>query len=168
MSLSMYQATVPVFVRMLTNLVAILEKAAAHCEEKRIDPAALINFRLYPDMFALAKQVQIAADAAKKCTAYLAGVAVPKVEDTEQSFAELIERVKKTIEFVNSFTPEKFDGTEDKEIRIPRGDTMLTYRGQAYLLNRVLPNFYFHITTAYDILRHNGVELGKRDYLGRQ
>jgi uncharacterized protein len=167
MSLTMYQASVPVFVRMLTNLVAILEKAAAHCEERKIDPAVLINFRLYPDMFAFAKQVQIAADAAKNGAAYLAGVEPPKFDNAEQTFAELIERVKKTIEFVNGFAPERIDGTEEKEVNIPRGDTMLTYRGQAYLLNRVLPNFFFHITTAYDILRHNGVELGKRDYLGK-
>ncbi|MGA7950432.1 MAG: DUF1993 domain-containing protein [Thiobacillaceae bacterium] len=167
MSLTMYQASVPVFVRMLNNLVAILEKAAAHCEEKKIDPAALVNCRLYPDMFAFAKQIQIAADAAKNGAAYLAGVESPKFDNTEQTFGELIERVKKTIEFVNGFAPESIDGTEEKEINIPRGDTMLTYSGQAYLLNRVLPNFFFHITTAYDILRHNGVELGKRDYLGR-
>lgn len=167
MSLTMYQASVPVFVRMLNNLVAILGKAAAHCEEKKIDPAALINFRLYPDMFAFAKQVQIAADAAKNGAAYLAGAEPPKFDNVEQTFAELIERVKKTIEFVNGFAPERIDGTEEKEVSIPRGDTMLTYRGQAYLLNRVLPNLYFHITTAYDILRHNGVELGKRDYLGK-
>lgn len=167
MSLTMYQASVPVFVRMLNNLIAILEKAAAHCEERKIDPAVLINFRLYPDMFAFAKQVQIAADAAKNGAAYLAGVEAPKFDNAEQTFGELIERVKKTIEFVNGFVPESIDGTEEKEVNIPRGDTMLTYRGQAYLLNRVLPNFFFHITTAYDILRHNGVELGKRDYLGK-
>jgi hypothetical protein len=168
MAISMYQISVPVFGRMLDNLIAILEKAAAHCEAKKIDPAVLINYRLYPDMFALAKQVQIAADAAKKGTAYLAGVEAPKFEDTEQTFAELIERVKRTIAFVNGFKPEQIDGTEEKEVSIPRGDTMLTYRGQDYLLNRVLPNFFFHLTTAYDILRHNGVELGKRDYLGRR
>lgn len=167
MTLTMYQASVPVFNRMLNNLIAILGIAAAHCEAKKIDPAVLINDRLYPDMFAFAKQVQIAADAAKNGAAYLAGAEPPKFENTEQSFAELIERVKHTIEFVNGFKPEQIDGTEEKQVSIPRGDTMLTYRGQDYLLNRVLPNFFFHITTAYDILRHNGVELGKRDYLGR-
>jgi hypothetical protein len=167
MAVSMYQISVPVFTRMLTNLIAIMEKAAAHCAEKKIDPAVLINYRLYPDMFAFAKQVQIATDAARNGAGYLAGAEPPKFENTEQSFPELIERVKKTIEFVNSFKPEQIDGTEEKEVSITRGETTLTYKGQDYLLNRVLPNFYFHITTAYDILRHNGVALGKKDYLGR-
>jgi uncharacterized protein len=167
MTISMYQASVPVFIRMLNNLTAILEKAVAHCEAKKIDPAVLITYRLYPDMFAFARQVQVAADAAKNCAAYLAGAEPPTFENTEQTFPELIDRVRKTIDFVNSFTPEQIDGTEEKEVTIQRGETTVTYRGQEYLLNRVLPNFYFHITTAYDILRHNGVELGKRDYLGR-
>jgi uncharacterized protein len=166
MAISMYQISVPVFARMLSNLAAILEKAARHCEEKKIDPAVLIHFRLYPDMFAFAKQVQIAADAAKNVTAYLAGTEPLKFDNTEQTFAELIERVKKTIDYVNSFQPEQIDGTEEREVRITRGETTVIYRGQEYLLNRALPNFFFHITTAYDILRHNGVELGKKDYLG--
>jgi hypothetical protein len=162
----MYQISVPVFTRMLTNLAAIMEKAAAHCEENKIDPAVLINYRLYPDMFAFAKQVQIAADAAKNGSAYLAGAEPPKSDNTEQTFAELVERVKKTIEFVNAFQPEQIDGSEERDVVIKRGETTVTYKGQAYLLNRVLPNFFFHITTAYDILRHNGVVLGKKDYLG--
>lgn len=166
MSISMYQISVPVFTRMLTNLAAIMEKAAAHCEENKIDPAVLINYRLYPDMFAFAKQVQIAADAAKNGSAYLAGAEPPKSDNTEQTFAELVERVKKTIEFVNAFQPEQIDGSEERDVVIKRGETTVTYKGQAYLLNRVLPNFFFHITTAYDILRHNGVVLGKKDYLG--
>lgn len=166
MSISMYQISVPVFTRMLTNLIAIIEKAAAHCEEKKIDPSVLINYRLYPDMFAFAKQVQIATDAAKNGAAYLAGAEPPKLENTELTFPELIERVRKTIAFVNTFKPEQIDGTEEKDVVIKRGETTVTYKGQAYLLNRVLPNFFFHITTAYDILRHNGVELGKKDYLG--
>lgn len=166
MSISMYQISVPVFTRMLTNLIAIIEKAAAHCEEKKIDPSVLINYRLYPDMFAFAKQIQIATDAAKNGTAYLAGAEPPKFENTELTFPELIERVRKTIAFVNTFKPEQIDGTEDKDVVIKRGETTVIYKGQAYLLNRVLPNFFFHITTAYDILRHNGVELGKKDYLG--
>jgi hypothetical protein len=167
MPVSMYQISVPVFTRMLTSLIAIMEKAAAHCEEKKIDPAVLISYRLYPDMFAFAKQIQIATDAAKNGAGYLAGVEPPKFENTEQTFAELIGRVQKTIEFVNGFKPEQIDGSEEKEVSIKRGDTTLTYKGQEYLLNRVLPNFFFHITTAYDILRHNGVELGKKDYLGK-
>lgn len=168
MAISMYQTSIPVFTRMLNNLIAIMEKAAAHCEAKKIDPAVLISCRLYPDMFAFAKQIQIAADAAKNGAAYLAGAEAPKFDNTEQSFPDLIERVKQTIAFLNNFKSEQIDGTEEKEIIIPRGDSTLTYRGQEYLLNRVLPNLFFHITTAYDILRHNGVELGKRDYLGKQ
>jgi len=168
MAVSMYQISVPVFTRMLTNLVAILEKAAVHCEERKIDPAALIDFRFYPDMYPFSKQIQIATDAAKNGSAYLAGVEPPKSEGAEQTFPELIARIEKTIEFVNGFKPEQIDGTEEKEISIKRGESTLTYKGQEYLLNRVLPNFFFHITTAYDILRHNGVELGKKDYLGNK
>ena len=167
MPVSMYQISVPVFTRMLTNLAAILEKAAAHCEERKIDPAALTQYRFYPDMFPFWKQIHIATDAAKNGSAYLAGAEPMKFDNTEQSFPELIGRVQKTIEFVSGFKPEQIDGSEERDIRIPRGQTTLEYKGQDYLLNRVLPNFYFHITTAYDILRHNGVELGKKDYLGR-
>jgi hypothetical protein len=167
MTVSMYQISVPVFTRMLNNLTGIMEKAAAHCEERKIDPAALTQYRLYPDMFPFFKQIHIATDAARNGSAYLAGAEPLRFENTEQTFPELIGRVQKTIEYVNSFKPEQIDGTEEKEISIQRGETTLTYRGQDYLLNRVLPNFFFHITTAYDILRHNGVELGKKDYLGR-
>lgn len=166
MAVSMYQISVPVFVRMLNNLATILDKAATHCTERQIEPAALINFRLYPNMFALVRQVQVAADAAKNVCAHLAGAEPPRFENTEQTFAELVERINKTIEYVNGFTPAQIDGTEENEISITRGKTTVTYRGQDYLLNRALPNMYFHITTAYDILRHNGVELGKKDYLG--
>jgi hypothetical protein len=151
---------------MLANLVAIMEKAAAHCEERKIDPAALTQYRLYPDMFPFWKQIHIATDAAKNGSAYLAGAEPPKFENTEQTFPELIARVQKTIEFVSGFTPAQIDGSEDKAVSIKRGESMVTYKGQEYLLNRVLPNFFFHITTAYDILRHNGVALGKKDYLG--
>lgn len=167
MSLSMYQASVPVFVRMLTNLAAILEKAAAHAEAKKIDPAALIDFRFYPDMFAFAKQIQIAVDTAKNGAARLAGVEAPKFDDTERSFPELIARVHKTLDYLKTFKPEQIDGAEAREIVMKRGETSVTYTGQEFLLHRALPNLYFHITTAYDMLRHNGVELGKRDYLGR-
>lgn len=167
MTISMYQASVPVFIRMLNNLATILEKAAAHADAKKIDPAVLINFRLYPDMFAFAKQVQVAVDAAKSGAARLAGLEPPEFENTEKAFPELIERVKKTIAYLETFKPEQIDGTEEREITLTRGETSVTYLGLAFLLNRVLPNFYFHIATAYDILRHNGVELGKRDYLGR-
>jgi len=166
MSLSMYRASVPVYIRMLTNLIAIMEKAASHCEAGKIDPSVLIDYRLYPDMFSFAKQVQIAADAAKNGTAYLVGVEAPKFGDTERSFPELIERVRKTIAYLQSFKPEQIDGSEDRPIQIKRGDKVIDYRGEDLLLSRTMPNFYFHVTTAYDILRHNGVVLGKRDYLG--
>lgn len=166
MTISMYQASVPVFIRMLNNLAAILEKAAAHAEAKKIDPAVLINFRLYPDMLPFSKQIQIAADAAKLGTARLAGIESPKYQDNETTFPELIARVRKTIEYLETLKPEQIDGSEEKEISIPSHGSTLTYRGQDLLLHRALPNLYFHITTAYAILRHNGVELGKRDYLG--
>ncbi len=168
MAVSMYQISVPVFTRMLANLTAILDKAAAHCEERKIDPAALTQFRFYPDMYPFWKQIHIATDAAKNGSAYLAGTEPPKSENTEQSFPELIARVQKTIDYVNGFKPEQIDGSEEREISIKRGETTLSYKGQEYLLNRVLPNFFFHITTAYDMLRHNGVELGKKDYLGNK
>ncbi len=167
MSISMYQASVPVFTRMLNNLAAILEKAAAHCEAKKIDPASLIGFRLYPDMFAFGKQVQVACDHAKNAAARLTGTDAPEFANDEKTFPELIGRVLKTVEYLESFRPEQIDGTEDKDVVIKRGETVVTYKGQDFLLNRALPNFFFHVTTAYDILRHNGVELGKRDYLGR-
>jgi hypothetical protein len=162
----MYQASVPIYVRMLTNLIAIMEKAASQCEANKIDPSVLINYRLYPDMFGFAKQVQIAADAAKNGTSFLAGVEAPKFEDTEKSFPELIERVRKTIAYLETFKPEQIDGSEEKQIQIKRGDKLVDYRGQDLLLTRTLPNFYFHVTTAYDILRHNGVVVGKKDFLG--
>lgn len=168
MAVSMYQVSVPVFTRMLSNLIAILEKAESHCAQRKIDPAALIGFRFYPDMYPFSKQIQIATDAAKNGSAYLAGAEPPRTESVEQTFADLIDRVKKTIDYVNGFSPEQIDGSEEREISIRRGETTLTYKGQEYLLNRVLPNFFFHITTAYDMLRHNGVELGKKDYLGNR
>ena len=167
MNLTLYQASVPVFIRMLNNLDAILDKAATHCEAHKIDPAALLRFRLYPDMFDFARQVQVACDHARNGAARLAGVEAPELEKTEQSFAELSARVRQTIAYLESLRPEQFEGAETREIAITRGETTSTYTGLDYLLNRVLPNFYFHVTTAYDILRHNGVELGKRDYIGR-
>lgn len=167
MTISMYQTTVPVFIRMLNNLVAILEIAAAHAEDRKIDPAILINSRLYPDMFPLARQVRIATDAAAGGAARLAGMEPPKSEDNETTFPELIERIRKTIAYVNTFKPEQIDGSEKRTVTLKVRDGTLTLDGLTFLLNRVLPNFYFHITTTYDILRHNGVELGKKDYLGK-
>lgn len=167
MTISIYQASVPVFIRMLNNLIGILEKAAAHAEARKIEPAVLINSRLYPDMFPLARQIRIATDAALSGAARLAGMEPPKFEDNEATFADLIERIRKTIAYVSGFKPEQIDGSEKARIELKLRDSTLTLDGMTFLLNRVLPNFYFHITTAYDILRHNGVEIGKKDYLGK-
>ncbi|WP_119303561.1 DUF1993 domain-containing protein [Dongia deserti] len=167
MTLSMYQASVPVFVRGLENLGNILAKAATHAEAKKIDPAVFINARLAPDMFPLSRQVQIASDAAKGCTARLAGVEVPSYPDTETTFPELQERVAKTIAFVTGLTASQIDGSEDRVVTLKQRGEDVRYRGQDYLLKLALPNFFFHAVTAYDILRHNGVEVGKADYLGK-
>ncbi|MEK6805968.1 MAG: DUF1993 family protein [Pseudomonadota bacterium] len=165
-TISMYYASAPVFIRMLGNLRAILEKGAAHAAAKKFDPSVLLQGRLAPDMFALPRQVQIATDAVKGCMSRLAGEEVPKYEDKEATIPELIARIDKTIEHVKTFKPSQIDGTEEKAIVIksPRGD--LNFNGQQYLLHFVLPNLYFHVTTTYNILRHNGVEIGKLDYLG--
>lgn len=167
MTVSMYSVCVPTCTRMLGNLAAILEKAAAHATAKKIDPAVLINSRLFPDMFALARQVQIATDIAKGGAARLAGLEPPKYEDTESTFPELIARVQKTVAYLKTFKPEQIDGSEGKSITLKVGGSPMTFQGMPYLLNFVLPNVYFHSTTAYDILRHNGVELGKSDFLGK-
>jgi uncharacterized protein len=166
MQISMYQASVPVFIRMLTNLVAILEKATAHAEARKIDPSVLLNDRLFPDMFPLIRQVQIAADMAKAGPARLAGLQSPSFEDTEKTFPELIERVRRTVAFLEMLTPEQIDGAEERSVTWPTRGTTRTLPGLQYLLNHVVPNVYFHITTTYNILRHNGVELGKQDFLG--
>ena len=162
----MYQASAPRFVNMLNNLSAILDKAQAHTEAKKIDPTVLTSFRLYPDMLPMSRQVQIATDTAKGAVARLAGAEIPKYEDTEQTFADLKARIAKTIDFINTFKPAQIDGTEDKEVVLKLGGKDTSFRGLQYLFGFAHPNFYFHVTTAYDILRHNGVEIGKRDYLG--
>ncbi len=166
MPISMYQASAPRFVNMLKNLAAILDKAQAHAEARKIDPAVLLASRLYPDMFTLTRQVQVACDNAKGAAARLAGVEVPKHEDTEQTFADLKARIAKTIDFVDSFKPAQIDGSEEKNIHLKLGPLEVDWKGMQYLLGFALPNFYFHVVTAYDILRHNGVEIGKRDYIG--
>lgn len=166
MTLSMFEAAVPPLARSLRNLAAILAKASAHAEAKGIDPAVLLQARLYPDMFPLVRQVQIATDIARRGLARLAGVESASLEDNEAGFEDLIGRIETTLASVEAFTPEQIDGTETKAIELAiRGET-LRFSGQSFLLFFVLPNVYFHVTTAYDILRHNGVELGKRDYLG--
>ena len=167
MTISMYQASVPVFIRMLNNLSAILEKAAAHAEAKKIVSAVLLGSRLYPDMFPLSRQIQIASDTAKGGAARLAGMEPPKYEDNETTFPELIERLRKTIAYLNTLKPEQIDGSEKRAVTLKVRDEMLTFEGLTFLLNRVLPNLYFHISTAYAILRHSGVEIGKKDYLGK-
>ena len=166
MTISMYEASAPRFANALKNLSAILDKAQAHAEAKKIDPAVLLAGRLYPDMFPLVRQVQIASDAAKGPVARLAGVEVPKYEDTEETIADLKARLARTIDFVSSLTPAQIDGTEDKDIHLKLGTREVTWKGMQYLLGFALPNFYFHVVTAYDILRHNGVEIGKRDFIG--
>ncbi|MBL8511214.1 MAG: DUF1993 domain-containing protein [Betaproteobacteria bacterium] len=166
MSLSMYQASVPVFQKTLGNLKAILQKAEAHAEAKKIDPAIFLNARLYPDMFNLIRQVQIAADMAKACCARLSGQEVPKYEDGEITFADLYARIDKTLAYVSGFKPEQIDGKEEAEIVIMPGGNEMRFKGQAYLVHWVLPNLYFHAVTTYAILRHNGVEVGKMDFLG--
>jgi len=167
MTVSMYKISVPIFVQFLTSLRAVLDKAAAHCEAKKIEPTALLTARLFPDMFPLARQVRAATDHAVNATARLAGVDPPAFANTEASFADLNERLDKAIAFVRSFKPAQIDGSEDKAIKItfPSGATR-DFTGQSLLLNNSLPNFYFHCTTAYDILRQGGVELGKRDFMG--
>jgi uncharacterized protein len=166
MSLSMYQASVPAFVQMLNNLSAMLDKAEAYSENRKIDPEVLLNYRLAPDMLPFIRQVQIAADLAKGAVARLAAVEVPKHDDTEKTFADLKGRLAKTAAFVQSVQPNDIDGSEDREINLTLGEHKMSFKGQPYLLHFVMPNFYFHCTTAYDILRHCGVELGKRDFIG--
>ena len=166
MTLSMYQASVPVFIQGLTGLGGVINKAAAHAAERKIDPAALLQARLYPDMFPFARQVQIATDFAKGGAARLAGVEFPAYEDSEASFEELKARVDKTIAFLRTLDAAQIDGSEERDISlVRRGETSIV-KGQAYLLEQAMPNFYFHITTAYAIQRHNGVEVGKRLFLG--
>ena len=166
MTISMFQASVPRLINGLTNLSHILGKAQAHAEAKKIDPTVFASMRLYPDMFPLSRQVQIACDVCKGLVARLAGVEIPNHEDTEKDLKDLQARIAKTIAFLETFKPEHIDGTEDKDIVTKRGDKETHYKGLQFLLAHAIPNVYFHVTTAYNILRHNGVEIGKRDYLG--
>ena len=166
MIISMYQASVPRFVNILGNLSNILDKAQAHVDAKKIDATTLTGYRLFPDMLPMTSQVQIACDTAKGAVARLAGVEIPVYEDNEKTFADLKARIARTIAFIQTLTPGQIDGTEDKEIVIKRRDKETRYNGMQFLLGHALPNVYFHVTTAYNILRHNGIEIGKRDYLG--
>lgn len=167
MTISMYAASIPVFKQLLGSLSAILAKAEEHAQAKKIDPAALIEARLFPDMFPLRRQILIAADFAKGASARLAGVDVPKYEDNEQTFAELRARIAKTLAFLDTLSAAQIDGSEERTISLVSGGQPREFKGQTYLLHYALPHFYFHATTAYAILRHNGVEVGKKDFIGR-
>lgn len=167
MAVSMYDAAVPTMIRALENLAAILEKGAAHAEAKKIAPEVLVNSRLFPDMFPLSKQVQIASDSAKGSCARLAQVEIPAYEDNETTFPQLVERARKTVAFLKTLRPEQFEGSETRTVtwKVRAGERSMA--GQPYLFTHALPNFFFHCVTAYDILRHNGVDIGKGDFLGK-
>ncbi len=166
MSISMYSASVPVYVQFLTALAGVLKKAEEHCAAKKIEPSVLVTARLSPDMYALARQVQIASDHAKGSVARLAGVEVPSFADTEATFAELQARIAKTLAYVQGFKPAQIDGSDDKNVVLEMRTSKLELKGADYLTRFALPNFFFHVTTAYDILRHAGVDVGKRDFMG--
>jgi hypothetical protein len=166
MSFGMFAASVPAFLQMLKNLSAILDKAEAFAAEREIEPEVLLNWRLASDMFPLTRQVQIAADFAKGTTGRLAGAEVPKYADDETTFAALQARIAKTVKFVEGFKPKDIDGSETRDITLTVGGQDMHFKGEPYLVHFALPNFYFHATTAYDILRRCGVEIGKRDFIG--
>ena len=166
MTISMYQASVPPFIRALNNLAAILEKGAAHAQARKIDETVLLNSRLYVDMFPLARQVQIATDTARSGAGRLASADFPTYEDKEASFQDLLQRIRNTIAYLESLKPAQIDGGEEKTITWQTRSSSKSMPGLPYLMNHLLPNIHFHVTTAYAILRHNAVELGKKDYLG--
>jgi hypothetical protein len=166
MPLSLYQASVPVYVKLLNALSAILDKAAAHAKEAKYEPAALLTAYLFPDMWPLAKQVQMAASFARRGTARLAGLPIPTVNESSASFDDLKAQIAETVAFLQSIDPAAIDAGETRQISFPIGESQLTMKGTEFLQNFTLPNFYFHLTTAYDILRHNGVPLTKQDFLG--
>ena len=168
MAFSIYQASVPVYTRRLEALSAILDKAAGYASQRKIDPAALIQARLYPDMLPLARQIQIACSHAIRGAARLSGAEPASVEDKETSFDDLKARVAKTLAFLKDVDAKKMDGMEDREITYPVGDRKMTLKAGEYLLHFSMPNFYFHLTTAYDILRNNGLEIGKADFMGEE
>ena len=165
--MSFHDATVPAFLQILGGLSGLLAKAEAYCKAKNIQPEVLLNARLYPDMFPLVRQVQTACDFAMKTCARLTGSEVPSVPDGEKSFEDLQARIAKAVDYVKSFKPAQFDGGDTREVTFPAGpNTTRTLSGQQYVVNFAFPNFYFHAATAHGILRHNGVEIGKRDFLG--
>ena len=165
--MSFYDAVVPAYLQMLNSLSGLLTKAEAHCAARKIEPGVLIGSRLFPDMLPFGKQIQLVSDFAAKGCARLTHTEVPSMPDTETTFAELKQRLAKTIDFVKSFKPEQFDGADVKDVTFPAGpDRSVTLKGQQFFSSVSLPNFYFHAATAHGILRHNGVEIGKRDFLG--
>jgi hypothetical protein len=165
--MSFYDATVPAFLQILNSLSGLLSKAEAHCAAKNIQPEVLLSARLYPDMLPLTKQIQLASDFAAKGCARVTHGEVPSTPDTEKTFAELQQRLAKTIDYVKGFTPAQFDGMEGRDVKFPVGpDRTMTLKGQQFVSHFAFPNFYFHAATAHGILRHNGVEIGKRDFLG--
>jgi len=166
MTMSMYQASVPPMIRTLNNLVAIIDKAEAHCAARKIEPETLLRARLYPDMFPFLKQVQVVTDHAKGMAARLSGMEPPAYPDAEHSFADLKARIAKTIEFLKSRPADQIDAGETRDLSLTVTGIPMTLKGRDFMVNVAIPNFYFHVTTAYDILRHSGVEIGKRDYLG--
>ena len=165
MAISMYRASAPVFLQILPAMSACLDKGAAYAAAKKFDPAVLLQSRLFADMFPLVRQVQIAADFAKSTVARLAGVDPPKYDDTETTIDQLKARIAKTLDYVKEFRPSQIDGSEERDITIPMGGQSRSFKGENYLVGFAMPNFIFHATTAYAILRHNGVELGKADFM---
>ena len=166
MTVSMSQISLPVFVRHLDGLAIVLKKAQALYAEKKYDESTLLSYRLYPDMFSFARQVQAATDHARNCIALLAGVEAPKVELNEKNLADLTARVENTIVWLNNIKPEQVDGAEGKNVTVKMGDREVNFTGLDLLLKRSIPNFYFHATTAYDMLRHNGLDISKRNFMG--
>ena len=166
MTISMYQASVPAFVRALNNLAAILEKGAAHAQAHKIDEAVLLGSRLFPDMLPLTRQVQLASDSAKSGAGRLAGAEFPAFEDKEATFQELVQRIRNTVTYLETLRPEQIDGGEEKTVSWQTRSSTKSMQGLPYLMYHVLPNVHFHVTTAYAILRHNGIEIGKKDFLG--
>src|SRR5579862_1111354 len=167
MAISMYRASVPLFVQVLNSLSAIIDKAEAHCEARKIDPAVLIGYRLAPDMYPLSRQLQIVSDMTRGAAARLAGTEPPSWPDTETTFAELKARLAKTLDFVQGFRPDQIDGSDERQVTIQGGGNTFTFTGESYLIHFVMPNVLFHAATFYDILRHAGLELGKRDFIGQ-
>lgn len=167
MNISMYNASIPPMIKSLGNLEAILDKVIAHAAARKIDDAAFVEARLFPDMFPFARQIRIATDMSKGAGARLAGIDIPKFEDNEKTLPELKARVRKAIDFLKTLTAAQIDGSEDKAITLTAGSNTFNFKGLDYLNSWVLPNFYFHVATAYNLLRHGGVEIGKMDFLGK-